>query len=168
MAYHTLSAALCIYTKWRQPGDHSLPLSWNQYSNDVEFRYDLKELQLVILLFSGASGNSNMNTCNELSPGPKPQLDCTVTSTFLDGLWKTSSSPGSTSFRTCSRLHGFTLVYPWLNCERYLTFSLDLCWRLQTEWSCKLLDCYNRRLCLLPAIHDGQQWLNHHGKHFCR
>ena len=93
VACHTLSAAGWIYSKkWRQAMTwhiyHSLPLSWHQYSNNVESRYDLKELQLVILLFSGAYGNSNMNTCNEQSPEPKPQWDCMVTFTSVDGLWE--------------------------------------------------------------------------------
>ena len=64
---------------------------------------------------------------------------------------KLPSSPGSTSFSICGRLHGFTLVYwilnpeKWLtSSERCLTFVLDLCGRFQTHWVRKMLDCYNR------------------------
>ena len=132
-----------------------------------------KSCNKVYFCFQVVKEAAIMNTCNEQSPRPKPQCDCTVTFSFLDGLWKTSSSPASTSFRTCSRLHvhGYTLIYLWLNCEKWLTscercltFSSDLCWRLQKDWSCKMLVAII--VCLLPAIHDDQQWLNHHDKHF--
>ena len=130
-----------------------MPLSWHQYSKNVVFSYDLKGLQSVILFFC-------FQVLKETATWA-PATGSLLGQNHNGAVWwlshsymaceKLPSSPGSTSFSICGRLHGFTLVYWCLNpekwltsSERCLTFSLDLCGRLQTHWVRKMLDCYNR------------------------